>query len=139
MIKWRIYYGDHSTFDSLMGEPEDAPSTNVQCVSLGKTETQTDAMVEEMGHAVVHSWQYYMYKEGMGWFGIFTDFDLVDHFMADAHLIRAVCKARTIPIADYKKIFSKACNDPDFPIKTAWKEDVEAPWQNGIFDKRAIK
>jgi hypothetical protein len=31
-MKWRIYYDNGSTFDSLQGEPEQAPSIGVICI-----------------------------------------------------------------------------------------------------------
>jgi hypothetical protein len=121
-----------------MGHPCDAPKFNVQCVSIGHTQNKYDRLVSEIGHAVLHSWQYYIYRNDLGWIGIFTDSDLTDHFMHFAPQIQAVIKARSIAWHDFKTIFNKACNDLDFPKKIAWADGVEAPWQNGIYDKEAI-
>lgn len=130
-IKWRIYYGDGTTFDNNMGSPHDAPAYNVQCVVTIDPGMHNEDIIKDTGKLVIHNWQYYLYRCDIGWFGCFTDFDLLDHFVAYAPLITAVTKARTIPHKDYVDIFRRALNDPDFPNKSAWIDNVEAPHQNG--------
>jgi len=134
-LSWRIYYGDGTTFDSDQGAPHQAPNFNVQCVSVtGGTIND----VKDVGHFVIHSWQYYLYKPDVGWFGLFTDFDLLDHFIHFAKDIECVLKARTIPHADFKAIYKRAIHDKDFPKKSGWVSNVESPKQNGIFDADEI-
>lgn len=135
---WRIYYGDGSTFDNTMGEPHEAPSYNVQCVATLVAGYENQDKLDDIGFILLHNWQYYIYRDDIGWHGCFTDFDLLDHFISFGRQIIAVKKARTIPHLDYKRIHARACHDPDFPRKSAWRDEFEAPNQNGLFNASVI-
>ena len=66
MIKWRIYYGDGSSYDESSGKPKFAPKVNVQCISVNEHGTKTYQAAEDVGHVVLHDWDYYIYQEDTG-------------------------------------------------------------------------
>jgi len=123
MINWRIYYGDGTTFDNTQGRPEDAPKLNVQCIAVNERGTKTFKAVLDVGHVVLHDWDYYIYQEDTGWFGVREVVDLVDHVLHSSHKIKAVGKARSIPTGEFKAIYKQAWRDPDFPKKTSYRKD----------------
>lgn len=133
MVRWRIYYGDGTTFDNTMGDPVDAPAYNVQCIVSIEPGMDNEQLIKDSGKLLLHNWQYYLYRSDLGWFGCFTDFDLLDHFIAYAPVITAVKKARTVPHKDYVSVMSRAMGDVDFPDKSAWTHNVDAPHQNGVY------
>lgn len=106
-LDWRIYYDDGSTFDSSMGEPEDAPGFGVQCV----VEADDDA-----GRVVLAGFDWYYYHCGScRWWG--SDI----HGLLDKLLhridVEALMQGRNC--VDFNAILHKATNDPDFPRKSA--------------------
>jgi hypothetical protein len=133
VINWRIYYGDGSVYDDSYGKPEYAPKLNVQCIVVNEKGSKSyDAELEllDVGRLVLHDWEYYIYQEDTGWFGVSNLVDMVDHVLHSAHKIRCLLKARTLPTAEFKKIYKRAWNDPDFPPKSALRSD-EAPQHFG--------
>ena len=131
MIKWRIYYGDGSSYDESSGKPKFAPKVNVQCISVNEHGTKTYQAAEDVGHVVLHDWDYYIYQEDTGWFGVKNVTDLVDHVLHSSHKIQAVLKARSIPTGQFREIYKRAWEDPDFPEKNATRSD-EADQHFGV-------
>lgn len=109
--EWRIYYGDKTTFDSLMGTPEEAPSWGVQVI------VHPD---ETYGRVLCRRWDWY-YLRGDEWFG--SDLQgLLGHLMHDRErLIHAVKQGSVLPTPLYEEIVRMARNDPDFPPQSATK------------------
>ena len=103
---WRIYYDDGSTFDSLDGGPEDAPSAGVQCI----VEPDADA-----GRVVLNSFDwYYFHPESGCWWG--SDlYGLLDKLLNRIEVV-GVCSGRNC--SNYNEILHRATNDPDFPRKS---------------------
>lgn len=132
-INWRIYYGDGSVYDNSYGHPEGAPKLNVQCVVVDEKGTATydnELDNEDVGRLVLHDWEYYVYTDDTGWFGLPNLVDLLDHVVHSVHKIRCVLKARTLPTNVFRKIYKTAWFDPDFPPKSAIRKD-EAPIHMG--------
>ena len=110
MIEWRIYYGDGSTFDSSQGPPEAAPPHNVIAV-MQKNELT--------GRDVFNSWDWYLFKDGIGWWG-YDLHGVLDQVMNDPdRKIHGLIQGRTIPNEDFKWIIERARNDSDLPRKSA--------------------
>ena len=59
-MKWKIYYGDGTTFSSEDGPPELAPATNIQCI------IERD---ERHGRLVLSRFDFYIHKKD-GWYGV---------------------------------------------------------------------
>jgi len=123
MINWRIYYGNNSVYDNSYGKLQYAPKLNVQCIVVNEYASKTVPGAEEVGRIILHDWDYYLYQDHTGWFGVKNETDLIDHVLHSSHLIKTVLKARSIATADFRKIYSRAWKDPDFPIKSAIRKD----------------
>lgn len=133
MINWRIYYGDGKVYDNTYGKPELAPKLNVQCVVVNESGSHAydrELVNMEVGRLVLHDWEYYVHMNDTGWFGVPALVDLLDHVLHSSHKIDCVLKARTIPTSQFKKIYTKAWNDPDFPLKSGIRKE-EAPLNFG--------
>lgn len=103
-MKWKIYYGDGTTFSSEDGPPELAPATNIQCI------IERD---ERHGRLVLSRFDFYIHKKD-GWYGV-DQFGLFDYLM-EIGLLKA---GRTINNELYGEIIAAASNDPDLPPKTS--------------------
>lgn len=128
-MKWRIYYGDGSTFSNKDGAPEDAPITNVQVIVQPHRQS---------GRYWQTARDYYIYW-GDHWVG--TDIAGVLDFLADRHwfqwgneidsavlvqrAVRTGCVklGRTIKKEAFYALLSYANKDPDFPRRTAYLSD----------------
>lgn len=102
--KWRIYYGDGSTFSNLEGTPEDAPCVNVMCAAYYD---------EDNRRRLAHSADYYFY-EGGRWYGVDL-FGLWDYLSQPG--LKLVKFGRMIGDAQYRAVMSKAMND--LPVEGA--------------------
>lgn len=109
MAKWKIYYGDGAVFSDRDGTLIDAPRFNVQIV------TQENPVT---GRDLLSGWDYYLFQQAMGWFGIKDIIDLIDHF-ENIHLIDAVLKGRTLNTSDFDAILAQAINDKYLQPKSA--------------------
>ena len=107
-MRWRIYYGDGSTFDDTAGEPNDAPAHGVVAVVYPDL---------EVGRFVLHQWDWYYCKNGE-WWGSDT-FGLLDQMMHFAPQITAIKQGRTFTNPEYRTVLGRAIGDPDFPPKSA--------------------
>ena len=105
MLRWRIYYGDGSTFDSSLGKPDDAPAFGVQTV------VEQD---DSVGRTILAGFDWYYYHVESGkWWG--SDI----HGLLDKLLFRievvAISQGRNS--ADFDEILQRSIDDPDFPKK----------------------
>ena len=107
MIAWRIYYTDGTTFDSSMGEPEDAPARGVAAIS------QAD---EDAGRAGVAGVDWYLWESDIGcWSGGDRD-GMIDHFTTFPRTRTALKMARTMARhTDWRELQAVVVSDPDFP------------------------
>lgn len=136
-LTWRIYYGNSSTFDNLLGSPKDAPTWNVQAIVQPHIES---------GRYIICLCDYYIYRDGE-WFGV-DNVGAVDYLLhyvklgrqnpdgtfsinekkissldfilygADRDYIKI---GRILHKEKFLKIHQKADNDPDFPKRTAYR------------------
>ena len=113
--KWRIYYGDGKTFDSMQGGAEAAPSYDVQVIVSSSS---------DYGRVLLRRWDWY-YLRGDEWFG--SDIHgLLDQLLNDReNRIRAVKQGRVLDTPTYDAIVRAALDDPDFPRQSASKPNEE--------------
>lgn len=116
--KFKIWYGDGSTFTDEDGAPELAPKTNVQCVTIE---------CPEHGQVVCKADDFYIYDvyDGEGcWQG-------VDYFGMWDYLSRPGTKivlfGRTLGNEEYRQIVGAAMDDPYLPQKTNWHKGERQP------------
>jgi hypothetical protein len=115
-MNWAVFYDDGSRFTDEDGSPEEAPSFGViACVAPN----------EDMGREVIHGWDWYYFNKICFW-----GCDLHGYLDRQLHNLpcRALKQGRTIATPDFKAIHKKACDDPDFPVKSA-KRASEHPRQ----------
>lgn len=106
-MRWRIYYGDGTTFSSEDGKPELAPALDVQAI------VQPERDEYGVGRHVLNGRDYYV------WLGAeHQDWDTVDLFGLYDYLQRPGWKrvlfGRSIPTATFREIMQRATHDPDF-------------------------
>lgn len=107
-MRWKIYYGDGSTFSSDDGEPEEAPRLNVQII----IQDDPDKIWIAQQRADYYVWEYGR------WWGKDL-FGLWEHLFLYAGLSIALA-GKTIGSVDYMNIWRAAKNDPMFGKKAAF-------------------
>lgn len=105
-MAWRIYYGDGSTFDALIGAWEDAPSRDVQAIVCEN---------QEVGWYVVSNGDYYV-PIGDGEFRAMDIFGLFDWLLEQGE----VKFGRTISNEEFREIFKRASEDANFGRKAGY-------------------
>lgn len=105
-LRWKVFYGDGSTFSSADGEAQDAPPLDVQAIAQ---------MDPEVGRHVIlgprFGKDYYYYEDGE-WYAA-DIFGLFDYLMRSG----LVKFGRTISNKDFNSIVKRATDDPDFSPK----------------------
>ena len=102
MVAWRVYYGDGSTFDSSMGEPDDAPAWGgVRVLQHGV----------DGGGAAVDGCDFYVYESGR-WIGA----DLAGIFdkLANRIPFSGFIAGRWVHDLTYREVFKRSSQDDDF-------------------------
>ena len=61
-MRWKIYYGDGSTYSDRDGSPFYAPSINVQVIARELASSPT-------GFSLMHGKDAYFWRENLGWNG----------------------------------------------------------------------
>jgi hypothetical protein len=113
-MKWRIYYGDGSTFSSVDGGPSDAPPDNVVCIAYADDPKRPDSI----GRAVVNTWDWYIYRKDVNeWWGVDLQ-GLVDQMKHCFDDVGAVVQGRCVPNDDYNRIVSTAKTDEGLPKRS---------------------
>lgn len=110
-FKWRIYYGDGSTYDSRDGSVWDAPSANVQVVVNADMDT---------GWNAERACDYYWYDLDLAYWQAGDIFGLWDYLSRPGQ--KKVIFGRLIPLAEYQATLRKAMSDPELPKKAAWRQ-----------------
>jgi hypothetical protein len=117
-MRWKIFYGDGSTYDSEQGGPELAPARDVQVIInedseyLWATQTSSD---------------YYVWDNRTGelrWWGV-DKFGLYDYLIEPGWKI--VLFGRTISNEEYAAIFQRAKNDPEWGKKASFRRRERRP------------
>ena len=111
-MKWKIYYGDMSTYSSQDGTPQRAPGLDVQVIIM---EHKDHGWFSQAGD------DYYVWECRGGktrWWGV-DKFGLWEYLFCS--LGYKVAKAGKKTTADeFSAIMKRAMNDPDFPQKTTF-------------------
>jgi len=104
-MRWRVYYGDGTTFSDQDGSPDEAPSLNMQVV-VQHTDRE--------GRIMICEHDYYWFDPQVGeWVGgdLFGLFDFLQRRGGHGF-------GRTIASDAYHTIKRRASYDPDFPRKS---------------------
>lgn len=108
--KWRIYYGDGSTFSHEDGPPSAAPPLNVQVISYASA-----VIAQEVGVELLFGKDYYWFEHDE-WFGgdLFGLFDYLVRAQGTAN----VKFGRVVPRGAYQVAIDRATAE-----KHAWYPD----------------
>ena len=108
-MRWRIFYGDGSTYSNEDGSPFDAPTRNVQAV----------VYADKLHGRVINAMRdFYWWVEAEGeWYG--GDRDGMDDYLFDLPGPKKVLRARSLNHEQYNAVIKAALDDPDFPPKSA--------------------
>lgn len=115
MLEFRIYYGDGSTYE---GNPEDAPSRNVQCIAWPDKKAGSG----NLGRYVVHSWDFYIFSDTVGGWHVTNHIhDLLDHLSGGVGPggVRRVLTGRWISTDAFKEIYERAMAEGNWKPKNA--------------------
>ncbi len=121
-MQFRIYYGDGGP--PYEGEPEDAPTENVQCIAWDDPTRGTG----DIGHFVLCEWEMYLYSDRVGcWIGVDKYEDLKRHLKLGIGPggVRAVVDGLWIAWDDFTAIRHRAETDPIFRFKSANRPKFE--------------
>lgn len=105
-IVWRIYYGDKTTFDNSMGEPQDAPTTGVICI----VQKHPDA-----GFIVSAMKDFYWWYNDEWWGSDQAGY--YQYMFSPGYKI--VKFGVSVPTPLFNEIMAKASEDRDFGVKSA--------------------
>lgn len=105
VVKWRIYYGDKTTFDSTQGEPQDAPTTGVICIVQKHP---------AYGFVVTAMKDFYWWQNGEWWASDQAGF--WQYMFTTGYKI--VTFGVSVPAPVFQEIMAKATEDRDFGVKT---------------------
>jgi len=115
-MKWKIRYGDNTTYSNLDGEPQDAPKRNIQIISQ---------RCELVSHRIERDNDYYVWdSEYGGWKGC-DQFGLYDYLIDSGFKI--VLFGRQLTNEEYSRILTVATQDKDFPKKDSWAKSERRP------------
>lgn len=116
-MRWKIYYGDGSIYSSDDGPPEDAPGTGLQViVQLDKDHGRHIVKGGNEGRRDDYYW--WDFPSETWWVGDYPGF--LDYLMQPG--VRKVIFGRSIPSDRFAEIYKTAVHDPDFPVKTGWRQ-----------------
>ena len=109
-LRWRVYFGNGSTFSDQDGSPYDAPRLNVMCV-VGAD--------PQVGRYMVSDKDAYWWVTLHGrWFG--GDRRGEWDYLAFHPGPCVVLYGRAVADEEYNSAIAAALTDPDFPQKSAW-------------------
>ena len=113
-MRWRIYYGDGSTYGD--GDAFAAPSQNVQLIANSDP---------DHGWYLCRATDYYWYlpEEDRWYCG--DIFGLFDYLLQPGP--RKVLFGRSIPSKEFNALVERAHNDPEIPQKTGWQPYEHRP------------
>jgi hypothetical protein len=110
MARWRIYYGDGSTFSDSDGQPCDAPALNVQVIAQALPDDPT------IGRKTVSRHDFFWFDQGE-WTGgdLFGLFDFLQR--------HSVVKfGRSISRLNFESCLTRAITDSDLLPKAGWEQ-----------------
>lgn len=104
--KYKIFYGDGSTYSNKTGPPERAPKRNVQAITVED---------DVIGRRIEATNDYYIYTTH-SWRGC-DNFGLFDYLIEPG--VKLVLFGRSLSDSEYKAIRDVATKDPYLPAKSA--------------------
>jgi hypothetical protein len=129
MVKWRLYYGDNTVYDDLMGEPEDAPNFDVQVIACYE---------KGSGRQLYYNFDWYYFKvwdDGLGeWFGA-DIYGLLDQLLTYPRQIKCIKQGRSVRNEVFREILKRAINDKDIPLDGDNVREVTPNVSQGRNDK----
>ncbi len=114
-LRWRIYYGDGTTFDARDGGAFEAPARNVQMIAVADP---------DHGWYLCRSNDFYWWLPNDTWQGG-DMFGLFDYLIEPGQ--KRVLFGRTIGHEAFAAIKPRAYEDPDIPQKTGWRPGEHRP------------
>lgn len=105
-LKFKIFYGDGTTYSNKNGPPERAPKRNVQLITVED---------DVIGRRIEATNDYYAYTSH-GWRGC-DRFGLFDYLIEPG--VKLVLFGRSLSDVEYKTIRDKAVKDDYLPAKSA--------------------
>jgi len=124
-MKWRIYYGDGSTFSSEDGEPHEIPQDKRHNVMVCAV-----ANIDLTGRDCWNQSDFYIYHLDLGWFPVDWT-GLLDQILHNSHLITAVLQGRVTSAQRFQEILKQAKTDPGLPSKSADRKNERAGQKYG--------
>ena len=120
-MRWKIFYGDGSTFDNTQGDPADSPVFDVQCI------VQLDFLPKISPHYVGR-----LNITGGDWFWWNGEYwqtgDLFGLLDAAIHGKCVIARqGRMLPAHIYNEIYKQAVTDSDFQQQSAQRIRDEQP------------
>lgn len=109
-MRWKIFYGDGSTYSDAAGSAYDAPARNVQAIIADD---------KDHGWHCVRTCDYYWYLpiddlwQGGDQFGLF------DHLIEPG--AKRILFGRTLGNQEFADVMERAYHDADLPPKTGWR------------------
>jgi hypothetical protein len=115
-MRWKIFYGDGTTYSDSDGTAWDAPPVNVQALVVNDPQ---------------HGWYccraddfYWYIPEEDRWYSG-ERFGMFDYLTQPG--MKKIVFGRSIPDDEYQTILNRAINDPDLPQKTGWQAHERRP------------
>ena len=113
-MRWKIYYGDGSTYNNQDGYEARAPARDVQVIVL---EDKDHGWITQAGT------DYYIWNHSR-WWGVDL-FGMYDYLIEDGW--KRVLFGRTLAKDEYQAIFKRASDDMQFERKTAFANKEHRP------------
>ena len=117
-MRWKVYYGDGSTFSSDQGSPLSAPTHNVQIILEA---TEKEGVIRLSGK------DYYWFDQDLDQWCAGDFMGMVDYAMRCS----TVKQARSMTTADFDALFQVCVDDPDFKKKSMRNLPREGPPTRG--------
>ena len=124
-MKWRIYYGDGSTFSSEDGAPHEIPPEKRHDVMVCAV-----ANIDHTGRDCWNQSDFYIHHAEIGW----TPVDwtgLLDQMLHNTHLVTAVLQGRVTSDQRFQEILQRAKTEQGLPRKSADRERERTGQQYG--------
>jgi hypothetical protein len=111
-MRWRIYYGDGTTYDDSQGPAWDAPARNVQAIVVSDP---------DHGWYILRADDFYWYLADEDRWYSGDRFGMYDYLLDPG--AKRILFGRSIPNAEYARILDRAMGDKLLPEKTGWRPD----------------
>jgi hypothetical protein len=105
---WRLYYDDHTTFDSNQGEPHESPPWGV----IGVTQPTVGSLTAR--DIVGKNGDYLLYRTDLKVWHLVGASGLIDHLAHFGHLITCIRPTRWMPLdSEFAEVWEKMRREVD--------------------------